>query len=77
MDPGSDKVTPAYRLSSIATSAMTNTTKAMPNNVSSMKKMTLTLYLPSRDLCALSTPQRMLAAKGSGLLKIRMPRPSR
>ena len=62
-DPGSDKVTPAYRLSSITTSAMTITIKAMPNNVISIEAMMFTLYLPRWDLCALSALQRMLAAK--------------
>ena len=51
-DPGPDKVTPAYRLSSITTSAMTNTIKAMPNNVISIEAMMFTLYLLSGDLCA-------------------------
>ena len=62
-DPGPDKVTPAYRLSNITISAMTNTSKAMPNNVSSIEAMVFTLYLPRWDMCALSAPQRMLAAK--------------
>jgi hypothetical protein len=66
LGPALTRSTLAYRLSSIAIRPITNTTNAMPNNVISIKTMTLTLYLPSWDLCALSTPQRMLAAKGPG-----------
>jgi hypothetical protein len=63
-DPGPKEAAPAYRLSNIATSPRTSTTKAVPNNVISIVVMTLTLYLPNWNLCALSTPQRMIAAQG-------------